>query len=75
MNYSSEVIELLRKKSVQPTPMRMLVLEEFLKSNSANARLAPIKKEIRHQLHELGIEHTTIEFEAKTEDCTEQVDF
>lgn len=37
--------------------------------------LAPIKKEIRHQLHELGIEHTTIEFEAKTEDCTEQVDF
>ena len=37
MNYSSEVIDLLKKKSVQPTAMRMLVLEEFLKSHTAKS--------------------------------------
>lgn len=37
MNYSAEVIELLKEKSVQPTPMRMLVLEEFLKSHTAKS--------------------------------------
>ncbi|PHN07664.1 Fur family transcriptional regulator [Flavilitoribacter nigricans] len=37
MNYTSEVIKLLKQKSVQPTPMRMLVLEEFLKSRTAKS--------------------------------------
>lgn len=39
------------------------------------SELAPIKKKIRDELHELGIEHVTIEFESQAEDCTEQVGF
>lgn len=37
MNYTTEVIELLQQRSVQATPMRMLVLEEFLKSRIAKS--------------------------------------
>lgn len=37
--------------------------------------LSPIKKEIRHQLHDLGVEHVTIEFESTEESCKESIDF
>lgn len=37
--------------------------------------LAPIKKEIRHQLHDIGIEHVTIEFESLEDTCEEEKEF
>ncbi|PHN07665.1 cation diffusion facilitator family transporter [Flavilitoribacter nigricans] len=37
--------------------------------------LAPIKKKIRQELHDIGIEHVTIEFESLSENCKAQVDF
>lgn len=39
------------------------------------SELTPVKKAIRHELHGLGVEHVTIEFESSGEGCEDQVKF
>jgi cobalt-zinc-cadmium efflux system protein len=47
----------------------VLTTHLVLEKNLQMSELQSLKKKIREGLHELGIEHTTMEFELKDEDC------
>ena len=68
---TQKTIDTLARKGAQPTPMRMLALEQFLLYTRALrgdlASLQSLKADIRQRLHTFGVDHVAIEMEAAGE--------